>query len=126
VTVYPVLAPDTAYVVEDLITDAERSVDIDVASIRNGTEDRLNPYLEAAVQASRRGATFGVLLDGSRHGVSGEEDNDEMAALITAIARREDLPLEARIAVPETLGIRSVHNKGVIVDGNRVLVSAVN
>ena len=125
-TVRPVLAPDTASLVRDLIATANRSVDIEVASIRNSSGDRLNPYLHAAVEASRRGTAVRILLDGSRYGTGGEEDNDEMAALITAIARREGLPLEARIGRPEDLGVRSIHNKGVIVDGSRVLISSIN
>ncbi|MDD1656049.1 MAG: phospholipase D-like domain-containing protein [Methanomicrobiales archaeon] len=125
-TVRPVLAPDTTFLVEELIAGANRSVDIEVASIRNSTGDRLNPYLLAAIQASRRGAAVRILLDGSRYGTSGDEDNDEMAALIAGIARREGLPLEARVGRPEDLGVQSIHNKGVIVDGNRVLISSIN
>lgn len=125
-TVRPVLAPDTTFLVEELIAGANRSVDIEVASIRNSSGNRLNPYLEAAVDASRRGVAVRVLLDGSRYGTAGEEDNDEMAALISGLARRGGLPLEARIGRPEDLGVRCIHNKGVIVDGSRVLISSIN
>jgi phosphatidylserine/phosphatidylglycerophosphate/cardiolipin synthase-like enzyme len=125
-TVRPVLAPDTAFLVEELIAGANRSVDIEVASIRNSTGDRLNPYLLEAIEASRRGAAVRILLDGSRYGTGGEEDNDEMAAVIAGIARREGLPLEARVGWPDDLGVRCIHNKGVIVDGDRVLISSIN
>jgi len=49
-----------------------------------------------------------------------------MAAVIAGIARREGLPLEVRLGWPADLGVRSIHNKGVIVDGERVLVSSIN
>jgi len=124
--VRPVLAPDTSFLVEALIASANHSVDIEVASIRNSTGDRLNPYLLAAVDASRRGVTVRILLDGSSYGTGGDEDNDEMAAVIAGIARREGLPLEVRVGWPADLGVRSIHNKGVIVDGHRVLVSSIN
>ncbi|MDD1653245.1 MAG: phospholipase D-like domain-containing protein [Methanomicrobiales archaeon] len=126
VTVRPVLAPDTSFLIEELIAGANFSVDIEVASIRNSTGDRLNPYLQAAMEASRRGAGVRILLDGSRYGTGGKEDNDEMAAVIAGIARREGLPLEVRLGWPADLGVRSIHNKGVIVDGERVLVSSIN
>ena len=74
----------------------------------------------------RWGVVVQILLDGSRYGTGGEEDNDEMAALIAGIARREGLPLEVRVGWPEDLGVRCIHNKGVIVDGDRVLVSSIN
>jgi cardiolipin synthase A/B len=124
--VRPVLAPDTSFLVEELIAGANRSVDIEVASIRNSTGDRLNPYLLAAIDASRRGAAVRILLDGSSYGTGGDEDNDEMAAVIAGIARREGLPLEVRVGWPADLGVRCIHNKGVIVDGERVLVSSIN
>ncbi|MDD1647329.1 MAG: phospholipase D-like domain-containing protein [Methanomicrobiales archaeon] len=124
--VRPVLAPDTAFLVEALIAGANRSVDIEVASIRNSTGDRLNPYLLAAVDASRRGVAVRILLDGSSYGTGGDQDNDEMAAVIAGIARREGLPLEVRVGWPADLGVRSIHNKGVIVDSRRVLVSSIN
>ena len=125
-TVRPVLAPDTSFLVEELIAGANRSVDVEVASIRNSTGDRLNPYLLAAIDASRRGAAVRILLDGSSYGIGGDEDNDEMAAMIAGMARRERLPLEVRVGWPADLGVRCIHNKGVIVDGERVLVSSIN
>jgi phosphatidylserine/phosphatidylglycerophosphate/cardiolipin synthase-like enzyme len=49
-----------------------------------------------------------------------------MVALINTIARTEHLPLEARWADLKASGIEKIHNKGVIVDDERVLVSSIN
>lgn len=49
-----------------------------------------------------------------------------MVALINRIASDEHLPLEARCADLEASGIEKIHNKGVIVDDRKVLVSSVN
>jgi len=49
-----------------------------------------------------------------------------MAAVIAGIARREGLPLEVRVGYPCRSGVRCIHNKGVIADGERVLVSSIN
>ena len=49
-----------------------------------------------------------------------------MAALINARAAAEGLPMEARLARIGSGYPEKVHNKGVIVDGNAVLISSVN
>jgi phosphatidylserine/phosphatidylglycerophosphate/cardiolipin synthase-like enzyme len=125
-TVRPVLAPDTSSQIADLINAAEQSIDIEEAYITNETPFVLNPYLSLAINASRRGVRVRVLLDSYWYNVEGKSDNDEMAALINQIATAENLLLEARCADLSTNQIEKIHNKGVIVDGRRVLVSSIN
>lgn len=125
-TVRPVLAPDTSSGITDLINSAEQSIDIEEAYITNETRFTLNPYLSAAINASRRGVHVRVLLDSYWFNVEGKNDNDEMVALINHIAAAENLPLEARCAELRTNQIEKIHNKGVIVDRKRVLVSSIN
>jgi phosphatidylserine/phosphatidylglycerophosphate/cardiolipin synthase-like enzyme len=125
-TVYPVLAPDTSHQITELIDSAQQSIDIEEASITNETRLVLNPYLSSAINASRRGVHVRVLLDSYWYNVDGKADNDEMAALINRIASAEHLPLEARCAQLQENQIEKIHNKGMIVDGNRVLVSSIN
>lgn len=125
-TVRPVLAPDTGGEITDLITSATTSIDIEEAYITNETRYTLNPFLAAAINASRRGVHVRILLDSYWYNVEGTRDNDEMTALINRMAAAEGLPLEARLADLETSRFEKVHNKGVIVDGRRVLVSSIN
>ena len=125
-TVHPVLAPDTSAQIPVLISSATSSIDIEDAYITNETRYTLNPYLSAAINASRRGVRVRVLLDSYWYNVDGKNDNDEMVALINRIAAAEHLPLEARCAELRTNQIEKIHNKGVIVDGKRVLVSSIN
>jgi len=49
-----------------------------------------------------------------------------MAAYINTLAERENLPLEARLIAFESNGPVKIHNKGVIIDGEKVLVSSIN
>ncbi|MDE4908513.1 phospholipase D-like domain-containing protein [Methanogenium marinum] len=125
-TVTPVLAPDTAYLIPELIKDAENTVDIQQAYISNWTKDTPNPYLEAAVGAARQGVTVRIILDSYWFNIEGENDNDEMAAQINALATAEGLSMEARLAHLGPGYPEKVHNKGVIVDGDAVLISSVN
>ena len=125
-TITPVISPDTSYLIADMITGATKSVEIEQAYIKNETPYTLNPYLAAAVNASRRGVHVRVLLDSYWFNVEGPNDNDEMAALINRIGASEHIPLEARCIDLSVNQLEKIHNKGVIVDGERVLVSSIN
>ena len=124
--VTPVLSPDTSALILRLIEGAEESIAIEQAYITNETAYELNPYLAAAIDASRRGVAVRVLLDACWFNVEGDADNDEMVDLINRIAAAEGLPLEARIVDLAANNLAKVHNKGVIVDGRAVLVSSIN
>jgi phosphatidylserine/phosphatidylglycerophosphate/cardiolipin synthase-like enzyme len=125
-TVTPVLAPDTAYLVDDMLAHAQETIDIEQAYITNESATTLNPYLAAAINASRRGVHVRVLLDSYWYNIEEEADNDEMAAFINRIAAAESLPLEARTADIGSNNLEKIHNKGVIVDDRSVLVSSIN
>jgi len=125
-TVRPVIAPDTSYQITDLMNSAQQSIEIEQAYITNETEYDLNPYLSAAINASRRGVAVRVLLDSYYYNIEDEKDNDEMAALINTIGRNEQIPLEARCADLAANNLEKIHNKGAIVDDRAVLVSSIN
>jgi phosphatidylserine/phosphatidylglycerophosphate/cardiolipin synthase-like enzyme len=109
-----------------MINSAERSIEIEQAYITNETAYSLNPYLSAAINASRRGVRVRVLLDSYWYNIEDEKDNDEMVALINRIGASEHVPLEARCADLQMNQIIQIHNKGLIVDDSRVLVSSIN
>ena len=125
-TVIPVLAPDTTNQIPDLLDSAKSSIEIEQAYIKNETKYTLNPYLSSAINASRRGVRVRVLLDSYWYNVEGPNDNDEMATLINRIAATEHLPLEAKCIDLSVSQVEKIHNKGVIVDDKRVLVSSIN
>jgi cardiolipin synthase len=125
-TVRPVFSPDTSSQIIDMIHSAQTSIEIEQAYITNETPFTLNPYLATAINASRRGVHVRVLLDSYWYNIEDEKDNDEMAALITRIGTIERIPLEGRCADLTAGNLEKIHNKGVIVDGQRVLVSSIN
>ncbi|MCU0632391.1 MAG: phospholipase D-like domain-containing protein [Methanolinea sp.] len=125
-TVIPVISPDTSSLLHPLILDAQRSVDIEMAYITNETPSTLNPFLADAVNVSRRGIPVRVILDSYYYNVEGEADNDEMAGVLNDMAASEGLPLEARCADLGPGRVEKIHNKGVIVDGEKVLISSIN
>ncbi len=88
-----------------------------------------NPFLEAAIDAARRGVKVRLMLDSYWYNT--REDNPRSnlrtVSYVNQIAGEEGLNLEARLALPyENNRIRLYHNKGVVVDGKAVLVSSVN
>lgn len=125
-TVTPILAPDTSGEVISLLARAKERIEIEQASIRNASGDELDPFLSEAVNASRRGVAVRILLDGSRYNDEGPADNNEMVDLVNSIARREALPISARILDPESGNLEAIHTKGVVVDRRVVLISSIN
>ncbi len=124
--VTPVISPDTSSEVCALIRSAERSIDIEQAYVKNSGENDQNPFLSEVFNASERGVAVRVLLDSYWFSVEGDDDNDEMVEFINNRARSTGLPLEARCAALGNGDPEKVHNKGVIVDGRKVLVSSIN
>ncbi|MBN1432665.1 MAG: phospholipase [Methanomicrobiaceae archaeon] len=124
-TITPVISPDTSNLVREMISGAKESVDIEQAYIKNWSSGE-NPWLEEAIDAARRGAEVRIILDSYYYNTEGENDNDEMAAYINSVASSESLPLEARLITLDSGYLEKVHNKGVIVDGELVLVSSIN
>lgn len=124
--VTPVLSPDTSYLISDLLRSATSEIDIEQAYISNESGGVPNRYLAEAINASHRGVRVRVLLDSYWFNTEGEDDNDEMMAYINQVAASEHLPLEARCAELERNELEKIHNKGVVIDGKKVLVSSIN
>ena len=122
VKVTPVFAPDTSYLIGDILKSASSSVAIQQAYITRypGTDE--HPWLSLAVNAAKRGADVRVQLDGMYYNTEDDEDNDELAADINRMGLSN---LKAQI-VADREGILKVHNKGMIVDGRYVLISSIN
>ncbi|MEF8874150.1 MAG: lamin tail domain-containing protein [Candidatus Thermoplasmatota archaeon] len=87
-----------------------------------------NLYLKEAINAARRGVEVDVLLDSvyiDRYDNS-TYDNYDVVIYLNELAEKENIPLEAKLADHETLGIEKVHAKGLIVDNETVLISSIN
>jgi cardiolipin synthase A/B len=83
-------------------------------------------YLEEAIAAARRGVKVRILLSNAFLNPRDPKDNTNTVAYVNAIARRERLDMEARLIRTDINGLDKIHNKGIIVDGRKVLVSSVN
>ena len=88
---------------------------------------RPNPYLEAVINAARRGVEVKVLLDATYYNVEKDNprDNDDTVEYINRISKEESLDMEARLVSP-VQGFDKIHNKGMVADGQYVMVSSIN
>ena len=112
----------------DAIESAERSLYIEQFYIthmwNSGTER--NPLLDAVINASLRGCDVKILLDGSYYNTDGDFDNDEIAGFLNGFAEEHGVNLSARVIDLEKHGLVKVHNKGMIIDGRKVMISSFN
>lgn len=108
-----VLSPDDPGAIADAIRGARASVDVAMLRARPDV-----PPILALVDAARAGARVRLLLDG-RHD---DGVNRETATMLTALAAREGLALEAKLDGPE----RTLHAKAFVVDGATSYVGSMN
>jgi phosphatidylserine/phosphatidylglycerophosphate/cardiolipin synthase-like enzyme len=133
-SVRPVISPDTSLdesTILDVIRSAENEIQLEQFYIRPNwgkDKDTPNPYLEEIVQAARRGVQVHVLLDSSWYNTDSDDpyDNDNVVDNLNGIGISEGLRLEAKLISSDSHGFQKLHNKGLIVDGEKVLISSIN
>jgi len=129
--VTPVIGPENSFdegAILGLMRSARERLYIEQFYAHKSWDGGPNLFLEEAVRAARRGVEVKVLLDATFYNrdPTDPNDNDDTVANLTAVAASEDLPLEAKLADPAVHDVVKYHNKGIVVDGERVLVSSFN
>ena len=125
----PVLAPDTALSNETIlgtIQSAQESVLVQQFSAARSWGEEDNTFITALIEAARRGCEVKVLLDSKDYNLDTWNDNDEAVAWLEQVASEEHLDLEAKLADLDSLGLTKVHTKGLIVDGEIVIITSLN
>jgi phosphatidylserine/phosphatidylglycerophosphate/cardiolipin synthase-like enzyme len=127
--VSPVLSPDTSLLqtksIIGMINSAEESVYIEQLYIYKdwwSYADTKNPFLEASINASRRGCDVRILLNPTYTC----KQNWDTIDYVRDVAANEGLNLEAKFIDIDSTGLNKTHNKGVIVDSSTVLISSIN
>ena len=128
-SVSPILAPDTSLMetmsIIGMLKGAKESVYVQQLYIYrdwNSCTDNKNPFLDAAINAARRGCDVKILLNPTYS----FETNEATIEYLRAIAANEGLNMSAKFADTERTGLNKTHNKGVIVDRSKVLISSIN
>jgi phosphatidylserine/phosphatidylglycerophosphate/cardiolipin synthase-like enzyme len=93
-------------------------------------ETYFNEYLVALIDAARRGVEVKVLLGTAFVDYGDDEDNDDVVGYLNGIAEREGLNISAKLIYLQNHQGRAmfekIHNKGMIIDDEKVLVSSIN
>ena len=134
VKVTPVIAPDTSLLPgSGVLALLEGAEDYVLAQLFYFTErwDRdgltgTNPYLLALLDAARRGCCVRVILDSSDYDKDREPDNAPSCEYLNGVAGDEGLDLVAILIDTDMTNLNKSHNKGLVVDGTKVLVSSIN
>ncbi len=136
--VTPVVSPDTSLhpgTIMGMLDSAERSILVQQLEVSPNWTSRgrvlPNLYLEALLDAARRGVEVKVLLDSAYVGRGEDFDNADMVEVLRATAAEEGLNLQADLihlgGAPGTHSeLAKVHNKAIIVDSCKVLLSSIN
>lgn len=131
--VTPVFAPDSTFSEKGLlglIKGATNSLFVQQLYINKywGTSTNQKPdlYLEEVINAARRGVEVRVIMDSAFLDDADAKDNQYTVEYINNIAATEGLNMSAKLMNLTATHLEKVHNKGVIVDRNKVLVSSIN
>ncbi len=119
----------------DFVRSAQRNLEIQFMSLPSTwiKEHRpiISPLVAGLVDAARKGVNVRVLLNdesvvGPNPGSQRRRPNDVTAHYLETLAYCEDLPLSARVINVTEAGLTYIHNKGLLADGKRALVSSIN
>jgi cardiolipin synthase len=132
--VRPAISPDTTLdesTIIEMIRSATEEILVEQFYIRphwGSDTATMNPYLQELIEAARRGIQVHVLLDSSWYNTEHSDpyDNDNVIDYLNQLKEGEGLPIEAKLIDSNSHGYLKLHNKGLIADGNAVLISSIN
>lgn len=134
----PVISPDSTLLESEailgIINSATESIYIEQLDVElNWNDDELeyeNLYLKAAIEAAEQREVDVKILLSSIYAYPDNPglDNYDTYIYINDYASNHNLTdrLETRLVDYDRLGLSKVHNKGMIVDGNKTLISSIN
>jgi phosphatidylserine/phosphatidylglycerophosphate/cardiolipin synthase-like enzyme len=113
------VAPDNAETaVVGVLDNATESIAVEQVSIGG----RHSPFLQATLDAARRGVRVRILLSSAWYA---REENRRLVDWLNDRADSESLPVTARLAEPAGR-FEKIHAKGVVVDGDQVVLGSLN
>ena len=112
------------------VSTAKQTLDIEQMTFAEnwGKTEQESPLLDAVLNAARRGIRVRVLINddlvfSNGHGIS---KNGLSKDILNQAAKAESLPLQARIANLKKMGVAIIHNKGLLADEDKTLISSIN
>ncbi len=128
VEIRPVISPDTSKSsILEMIESAEESIYLQQFYVRNWGFGE-NPFISSIIKKAEEGVEVKILLDSTWYNLDNYTNglgNDGLVNMLNSIADEKKLDLEAKLLSYQH-GLSKIHNKGMIVDESKVLVSSIN
>ncbi|MGM0405226.1 MAG: phospholipase D-like domain-containing protein [Thermoplasmatota archaeon] len=128
VDVKTVISPDTSKSsILDMIESAEESIYLQQFYIKNWSHGE-NPFISSIIERAEEGVAVKILLDSTWYNLDNYTNgtgNDGLVKILNSIGDDKEINLEAKL-ISDQHGLSKVHNKGMIVDESKVLVSSIN
>lgn len=124
-----ITSPDTSLSgLVKFIRDTKRTLDLQLMSLSPtwGSSDQASPLNAEILAAARRGVKVRILLNDPTCFGSGSQTAANLVKYFNRLAKKEGLPLHAKLADAKAMGVGYIHNKGALADGERTLVSSIN
>lgn len=103
----------------DEISQADQSIHVEQQTLKLNWGEEESPYIRALKEAAERGCEVRILLDGSPYNAL---ENQKTLNHLNGWAGEYDL--ETRLFDQGPL--RMLHNKGMVIDGRKVVISSMN
>lgn len=121
VQITPVLSPDTSKKnIIDLLHSANSSIYVQQLYIYKNWNDEINPFVKALVNKSKKGVDVKVILN---HNPTYDSTNKKCNETRTYLEKHG---IRVKLIYTNWSIFNNVHNKGVIVDNQSVLISSIN
>jgi len=117
----PVFSPDTSYkAICDIIESANESIYIEQLYIYRDWDNGMSPFVERLVNKSKKGVDIKVILNYNPHyGATNEKCNLTKQYF-------EENGVEVKFIYSNWSYFSNIHNKGMIVDNESVLIASIN
>jgi len=130
ISVTPVLCPDHTSDLEailPMLENANEYIYVQQHSVNDNWKKNSkyvdNKYLEALYDAARRGVEVRIQFDET---FKFSNEHWEIINATNNLADEEKLNMMAKFTYNKEIQVAKVHNKGIIVDGEKVLISSIN
>ena len=108
----------------EIINTANETIDIEQMTFDSAWSNDTNPLVTALVNAANRGIRVRVLLNDEEAFNRGGTAKPKNTLTIDALNRVQNIT--AKTANLKAMGVDYIHNKGMVADGNRTLISSIN
>ncbi len=117
----PVFSPDTSYQsICNMIDSATESIYIQQLYIYRDWKDQVNPFVEKLINKAKQGIDIKVIMNYNPR----YESSNEKCNLTKTYFEENDI--EVKFIYTNWSIFSNIHNKGMIVDNNSVLISSIN